>query len=189
MNRVLSLESFRHNDVVSFVNWKQIGHFRVHLGLHFKARLSAKSLLWKSVFIHIEIRTNYHNKTFALRLALKERLRGTRKWPISCMSRLGYSQNERIMLNTMRKQQVKDLKFIRASSFPESSLVKMTRGNSHRKLNKKSHLKDSKFDSFVINNNKMTLKTSADNYIQVPPHKTWPLALRDVCPRVGLLVC
>mgnify|MGYP006896104768 CR=1 FL=1 len=59
-----------------------IGHFRVHLSLHFKARLSAKSLLWKSVFIHIEIGTNYHNKSFALRLALKERLRGTRKWPI-----------------------------------------------------------------------------------------------------------
>ena len=59
-----------------------MGHFRVHLSLHFKARLSAKSLLWKSVFIHIEIGTNYHNKRFALRLALKERLRGTRKWPI-----------------------------------------------------------------------------------------------------------
>ena len=59
-----------------------IGHFRVHLSLHFKARLSAKSLLGKSVFIHIEIETNYHNKNFALRLALKERLRGTRKWPI-----------------------------------------------------------------------------------------------------------
>ena len=63
----------------------QIGHFRVHLSLHFKARLSAKSLLWKSVFIHIEIGTNYHNKNFALRLALKERLKGTRKWPIMKM--------------------------------------------------------------------------------------------------------
>ena len=41
------------------------------------------SLLWKSVFIHIEIRTNYHNKKFALRLALKERMRWTRKWPIT----------------------------------------------------------------------------------------------------------
>jgi len=60
-----------------------IGHFRVHLSLHFKARLSAKSLLWKSVFIHIEIRTNYHNQNFALRLALKGRPRGTRKWPIA----------------------------------------------------------------------------------------------------------
>ena len=59
-----------------------IGHFRVHLSLHFKARLSAKSLLWKSVFIHIEIGTNYHDKNFALRLALKERLKGTRKWSI-----------------------------------------------------------------------------------------------------------
>ena len=47
-----------------------------------------KSLLWKSVSIHIEtihteIETNYHNKSFAPRLALKERLRGTRKWPIA----------------------------------------------------------------------------------------------------------
>ena len=60
-----------------------IGHFRVHLSLHFKVRLSAKSLLWKSVFIHIEIGTNYHSKNFALRLALKERLIGTQKWPIA----------------------------------------------------------------------------------------------------------
>ena len=59
-----------------------IGHFRVRLSLHFKASLSAKSLLWKSVFIHIEIGTSYHNNSFALRLALKERLRRTRKWPI-----------------------------------------------------------------------------------------------------------
>ena len=32
--------------------------------------------------IHIEIETDYHNKNFALRLALKERLWRTRKWPI-----------------------------------------------------------------------------------------------------------
>ena len=51
-----------------------IGHFRVRLSLHFKASLSAKSLLWKSVFIH--------NKDFALSVALKWRLRWTRKWPI-----------------------------------------------------------------------------------------------------------
>ena len=42
----------------------RIGHFRVHNSLHFKESLSTKSLLWKSVFIHIEIRTNYHNKNF-----------------------------------------------------------------------------------------------------------------------------
>ena len=80
MNRVLSLESFRHNDVVSFVNWKQI----------------------------------------------------------SCISRLGYSQNERIVLNTLRKQQVKDFKVIIAPSFPDYSLVKMTRGDSHRKKSTKN---------------------------------------------------
>ena len=51
-----------------------IRHFRVHFSLYFKARLSAKSLLWRSVFIHIEIRTNCHNKNLAPRLALKERL-------------------------------------------------------------------------------------------------------------------
>jgi len=58
------------------------GDFRVHLSLHLKARPSAKSLLWISVFIHIEIRTNYHNKNFAPRLAPKERLMETRKWAI-----------------------------------------------------------------------------------------------------------
>ena len=37
-----------------------------------------------SVLIHIEIRTNYHdNKHFALRLALKGRFRGTRKWSMT----------------------------------------------------------------------------------------------------------
>ena len=32
-----------------------IGHFRVHLNLHFKARLSAKSLLWKSVLFILKL--------------------------------------------------------------------------------------------------------------------------------------
>ena len=37
-----------------------------------------------SILIHIEIRTNCHdNKHFALRLALKERFRGTRKWSVT----------------------------------------------------------------------------------------------------------
>ena len=45
---------------------KLIDHFRVHISLYFKARLSVKSLLWKSVFIHIEIGTNYHNKILHL---------------------------------------------------------------------------------------------------------------------------
>ena len=70
-----------------------IGHFRVRLSLHFKASLSAKSLLWKSVFIHIVIGTNYHNKSFALRLALRERLRRTRKWPIQGGQRVDLMDN------------------------------------------------------------------------------------------------
>ena len=45
-----------------------MGHFRVHLSLHFKARLIAKSLR-KSVFIPIEIGTNYHNKNFVVQVA------------------------------------------------------------------------------------------------------------------------
>ena len=53
-----------------------IGHFWVHFGLYFKTSLRVNSLLQISVFIHIEIRTNYHNKNFARRLTLKERLRG-----------------------------------------------------------------------------------------------------------------
>ena len=58
----------------------QIGHFRVHLSLHLKTRLNGKSVM--KIFIHMEIGTYYHNKNFALRLALKERVRETRKWPI-----------------------------------------------------------------------------------------------------------
>lgn len=60
-----------------------IDHFWDHFSLYVKASPSAKSLLWISVAIHIEIRTHYHNKNVALRLALKERLRGTRKWSIA----------------------------------------------------------------------------------------------------------
>ena len=40
--------------------------------------------------------TNYHNKSLALRLALKERLRGTRKWPINSyeFARIHHMKNE-----------------------------------------------------------------------------------------------
>ena len=46
------------------------------------------------ISIHIEIATNYHNNNFALRLALKERLRGTRKWPITVL----FNSQPRIVL-------------------------------------------------------------------------------------------
>ena len=78
-----------------------IGHFRVHLSLHFKARLSAKSLLWKSVFNHIETGTNYHNKNLSLRLALKERLRRTQKWLI-VLYRGDYDRSNRTDFERLR---------------------------------------------------------------------------------------
>ena len=50
-----------------------IGHFQIHFILYLKGRLSAKTWLWRWVFILIESRTNFrcHIKIFALRLALK----------------------------------------------------------------------------------------------------------------------
>ena len=53
-----------------------IGHFEItSAATQFKATLSAKSSFWRSVFTHIESRT-VHIKYFALRLALKKRLKG-----------------------------------------------------------------------------------------------------------------
>ena len=72
----------------SVVMFNDVGEFvRNHLSqvcrcVFLKASLHAKSLLFISVFIHIEIITNHHNKKIACRLALKERLRATGKWPI-----------------------------------------------------------------------------------------------------------
>ena len=63
----------------------RIGHFRVHFSLNFKTSLRV-SLFWISVFIHIEIRTNYRNENFALRLPLKERPRGTEKCSTVCLA-------------------------------------------------------------------------------------------------------
>ena len=45
-----------------------VGHFRVHFCLYMKAILRAKSLLGISLFIHNEIRINYHNKLKTLHL-------------------------------------------------------------------------------------------------------------------------
>jgi len=50
-------------------------------GLRNRSKLfrgNTKSLLWTSLFNHIEIRDDHHNKNSALRLVLKERLRGIR---------------------------------------------------------------------------------------------------------------
>ena len=48
----------------------------------FQSEARCEVFVMKISFIHIEIRTNYHNKNFALRLALKDRLMGARKWPL-----------------------------------------------------------------------------------------------------------
>ena len=61
---------------------RTIRHFRVHLSLHFKARLSAKSCYENQFSFILKLELIIITKAFALRLALKERLRGTRKWPI-----------------------------------------------------------------------------------------------------------
>ena len=42
-----------------------MGHLQVLISLYFKASLHAKSLLWISVFVQIEIGTNYHNTTIS----------------------------------------------------------------------------------------------------------------------------
>ena len=50
---------------------------------HFQTRLSAKTFLEKMNFICMRIRTHFHIYGFALSLALKQRLRVNRKWPIA----------------------------------------------------------------------------------------------------------
>ena len=48
----------------------------------FQSEAKCEVFVMNISFIHIEIRTIYH-KNFALRRTVKERLRGTRKWPMS----------------------------------------------------------------------------------------------------------
>ena len=60
-----------------------IGHFRVpkHLS-HFQNEAKCETFVVKMSFICIIIKNHFHINGFALRLALKERFFGTRKWPI-----------------------------------------------------------------------------------------------------------
>lgn len=50
--------------------------------LYFKVSLSAKSLSWRSVFIHMKNTTCCRNQNFGFRPSLKKRLRRTGKWSI-----------------------------------------------------------------------------------------------------------
>ena len=58
------------------------GHFRVAVDLTMKARLS-KTFHMKISFVCIWMKTNIHNKNFALNLAFIMRFKAARKWPIS----------------------------------------------------------------------------------------------------------
>ena len=60
-----------------------IGHFRIILGLFFKASPGAHPFIWKLVFIHMQMKTNFHMKRWAPGLALKKRPKVIRKWPIT----------------------------------------------------------------------------------------------------------
>ena len=64
-----------------------IGHFQVLLCLRFKTSLSAKPFIWKWALhaVSFSCISHFHKNGFALRLALKQRHKGTRKWPISCI--------------------------------------------------------------------------------------------------------
>ena len=60
----------------------QIDHFRITFGLFFKASLGAHRFIWKLVFIHMQMKTNFHMKRWAPGIALKKRPKVIRKWPI-----------------------------------------------------------------------------------------------------------
>ena len=69
-----------------------IGHFRITVSLFFKASPGAHPFIWKLVFIHMQMKTNFRMKRWAPGLALKKRPEIIRKWPIgSCLERLCWS--------------------------------------------------------------------------------------------------
>ena len=49
-----------------------IGHFPITLGLFFKASPGAHPVIWKLVFIHMQMKTNFHTKEWAPGLGLKK---------------------------------------------------------------------------------------------------------------------
>ena len=60
-----------------------IGHFRVPKTLTSKMRPSVQPFLWKLVlWVLVRMKNDFHIKGWALNLVLKQRPRGTRKWPL-----------------------------------------------------------------------------------------------------------
>ena len=67
------------------LRFSAIGHFRLLLCLCFKTSLSAKPFIWNEFCMQFHFHSNqshFHKNGFALRLALKQRHKRTRKWPI-----------------------------------------------------------------------------------------------------------
>ena len=62
-----------------------IGHLRITFGLLLKASLGAHPFIWKLVFIHMQMKTNFHMKEWAPGLALRKRPKVMRKWSIKYM--------------------------------------------------------------------------------------------------------
>ena len=63
-----------------------IGHLRITIGLFFKASLGAHLFTSKLGFFHMQMKTNCHMKGWATGLALKNRPKVIRKWPIRMFS-------------------------------------------------------------------------------------------------------
>ena len=64
-------------------NKELIGHFLIIFGFFFKASPGAHTFIWKLVFTHMQLKTNFHMKEWAPGLALKKRPLVIRKWPIA----------------------------------------------------------------------------------------------------------
>ena len=83
--------SWRHGGHVAQTNFMRYcsGSFhcsQITLGLFFKASPATHLFIWKLVFICMWIKTNFHMKGWAPRLALKKRPKVIRKWSIDYMA-------------------------------------------------------------------------------------------------------
>ena len=65
--------------LVYHVEPRTVGHFRITFGLFFKASPGAHPFIWKLIFIHMQMKTNFYMKRWAPGLALKKRPKVIRK--------------------------------------------------------------------------------------------------------------
>ena len=80
------MRNLHYKDTLAITYTITIGHFRVLLCFCFKTSLSARPFIWKWVpacnLIFMQIEVIFTLNSFALRLPLKQRHKGTRKWPV-----------------------------------------------------------------------------------------------------------